>query len=82
MNPILELLAKNSPENIAITNTINAIKSASNPQAMISQMAQKDIRFKQIMDIVNQYGGDPKTAFYEVCKQRGVDPNTILQQLR
>ncbi len=25
---------------------------------------------------------DPKSIFYELCRQRGVDPNTILSRLR
>ena len=82
MNPILDLLAKNSPETNALSSVINTVKNATNPQAMINQMMMTDPRFKQVQDTINQYGGDPKTAFYEICKQRGVDPNTILQQLR
>ena len=82
MNPILDLLAKNSPETNALSGVINTVKNATNPQAMINQMIQTDPRFKQVQDTINQYGGDPKIAFYEICRQRGVDPETILQQLR
>ena len=46
------------------------------------QLAQTDPRVKEVMDVVNQNGGDPKTTFYNVARQRGVDPNTVLQQLR
>lgn len=35
---------------------------------------------QQVMQIVNQYGGDPKKAFYAMAEQKGVDPNAILQQ--
>lgn len=82
MNPILDMLAKNSPETNAISNIINTIKMSANPQAMISQMIVSDPRFRQVQDTVNQFGGDPKTAFYEICKQRGIDPNVILKQLQ
>lgn len=35
----------------------------------------------QIQSILAMYNGDAKTAFYALCKQQGVDPNTILSQL-
>lgn len=33
------------------------------------------------MDMVNQNGGDAKTLFYRMAQQKGVDPNTIINQV-
>ena len=54
-------------------------KSINNPQAMLSQMMAKN---PQVNQIINQYGGDPKTAFYKYAEANGVDPNEIIKILR
>lgn len=54
------------------------IKSASNPQAMLNQMMDNNPQVKQLID---QYG-DPKTAFYKIAEQQGVNPDDILQLLK
>ena len=58
---------------------IQMVKSANNPQAMINQMLSNNPQVKQIVD---QYGGDPQTAFYKYAEANGVDPNQILNMLR
>ena len=39
-------------------------------------------QMKQVMDIVQKYGGDPMTAFRKEAEARGVDPDEILNMLR
>lgn len=39
-------------------------------------------QMQNVMNIVNQYGGDARTAFYETAKERGIDPNTIINMLK
>ena len=46
-----------------------------NPQAMIQSMAQNN---PQLQQILSQYGGDPKQAFYGLAKQNGINPDEIL----
>lgn len=61
-----------------IKNMMQMARAMKDPQEAIRQIPQ----LKQAMDIVNQAGGDPQKAFYELAKQRGVDPESILRQLR
>ena len=61
---------------------MNIVRSAQNPQAMLNQMIQNNPQMKQVMDLVNQSGGDPKTAFYQMAEAKGVDPEQILAMLR
>ena len=42
----------------------------------------KNPQFAQVVQIVNSMGGDPKTAFYKLAEQRGIDPNSILSMLK
>ena len=49
---------------------------------MLNQMMQNNPQYKQVMDYVNQNGGDPQKAFYAMAKEKGVNPEDILNQLR
>ena len=58
------------------------LKGANNPASMLGTLAGMDPRIQQIQQIINQNGGDAKAAFYSLAKQKGVDPEAILQQVR
>ena len=61
---------------------IGMAKSAKDPMAAINQMAGQDPRMQQVMQFIQQNGGDPKTAFYALAQQKGVNPEEVLSQLR
>lgn len=61
---------------------IGMVKASQDPQAALAQMAQSDSRLQQVMQVVNQNGGDARSAFYNMAKQRGKDPDTIIKQLQ
>mgnify|MGYP003290584877 FL=1 len=44
-------------------------------------MSMNDPRMQQAKDYVASHGGDPKAAFIMLCKERGVDPQSIVQQM-
>lgn len=54
-------------------------KSMGNPQAMISQMAQNN---PQVAQLINQAGGDPRKAFYDLANKNGINPDEILNMLK
>jgi hypothetical protein len=45
-------------------------------------MAQSNPAMKQAIDYVCANGGDPKDAFYKLAKEKGVDPDAILNSLK
>ena len=65
-----------------VTQILNFYKTSKNPQETLNRMMQNNPRMKQVMDYVNANGGDAKTAFYKLAKERGVDPEEVLSQLR
>lgn len=65
-----------------IRQMINTVKFARNPQMMLNQMLQSNPNYKQIINAINANGGDTKKAFYQLSKEKGVDPQTILNQIR
>ena len=72
---ILQQLGRNqSPQMNQIKQLMNMAKSMQNPMEIP--------QIKQVMDFVNNTGGDPQKVFYALAKQRGVNPEDILRQLR
>ena len=61
---------------------IGMLKGVQNPQAMLNQMMSNNPQMKQVMDVINQYGGDAKKAFYTLAEQKGIDPNEILNMMK
>ena len=58
-------------------------RSGGNPSSFLQTMMTNNPNFKSIMSIVqSQYGGDARAAFYDMAKQRGIDPNQVLSMLR
>ena len=58
------------------------LKATQNPQAMLNQMVMSNPNLKQVMDIVNQYGGDPNRALEEMSKQYGVTSQDIYDLMK
>ena len=65
-----------------IKQLFQMLRSSSNPQAMISQLMQTNPQMKQAMDIIKASGNDPKRAFYALAEQKGINPQSILDQLK
>lgn len=61
---------------------LNMVKASGNPRAMLYQIAQTNPQMRQTLDFVNRSGGDPKSAFYKMAEQQGVNPEDILSMLR
>lgn len=58
------------------------LKHARNPQAMFNQMVASNPQIKQVVDYVNQNGGDAQAAFYKLADEKGINPDDILSKLR
>lgn len=61
---------------------MNLVQGAKNPSMMMQSMISQNPRLKEVMNYVNQNGGDAKAAFYALAKQKGVDPEQVLSMLR
>ena len=54
---------------------------AQNQQSLNQQVLQNNPQFAYIMQYIQQYGGDPKRAFFAMAKEKGVDPMSIISGL-
>ncbi len=58
------------------------LKNSKNPQQLLMNMAQQNPKTKQVLDMINSSGKSPKDLFYAMAKQKGIDPNQILNMLK
>lgn len=63
-----------------IRNMMSMLNGANNPQQVLNIVAQNNPQFKQVIDMCN--GKNPQEIFYALCKERGVNPDDILNQLK
>ena len=77
MNPLLTGIM-----NPQIKQLMQTVQMSQNPQVAIQNLMQNNPGMKQAIDYVNANGGNPKDAFYKLAKERGVDPDSILNSLK
>lgn len=65
-----------------IKQLANTVKMAQNPQLFLQNMINQNPQMKEVMQLVNNSGKSPKELFYTMAKQKGVDPEIILRELR
>lgn len=56
-------------------------RASKDPMGTIQQMSASNPQMQQVMQVIQQNGGNAKAAFFNLAQQKGVDPNVILQQL-
>ena len=78
-----------SPQNNLGQNNMSVVKSivgmlsgSANPYQVLTGIAAKNPMIKNVMDSANSSGKSYKDIFYELAKQKGVDPNSIIGQLK
>lgn len=81
MNSLFQQLYRNVPSNPmqSIKQTIDMIKAAKNPSALAQTMVNQN---PQVQKMIQEAGGDPKQAFYNAAKQKGIDPDEIINMLK
>ena len=65
-----------------IRQMMNLVRSSSDPRMALQTMIQSNPQMQNVMNYINQNGGDPKAAFYNLARQKGVDPEEVLNILR
>lgn len=88
MNSLYQEMMGNQAQNAqsgnmqSLRQIANAVRNSRNPQMMLMQLAQSNPQMKQAIEYIGQNGGNAKEAFYALAKQKGVNPDTILNMFR
>ena len=65
-----------------IKQMIGMIKSSGNPQLMLNQIMQTNPQLRQVMEIIQQYGGDTNKAFMDIAEKNGINPQEIMDMIK
>ena len=65
-----------------LSQTVNMLRNARNPQALVRQMMGQNPSMRQAMQYIQQNGGDPKAAAEKLAKERGIDLNAVMNHFR
>lgn len=86
MNPLLSMLGAVSGPKIdpvvlqSVRRMMGMLSTARNPSAALQQAASNNPMLSSVMAMVGNR--DPKTVFYDLCRQTNINPDDILSQLR
>ena len=61
---------------------MSAVRMAQNPQAMLNQMISSNPNLKQVMDYVNQHGGDVNKALNAKMNEFGITEQDIMELMK
>lgn len=85
-NPVFTSAMPTNNQRKSTSNSLfaifNQIRNSPNPNQAMQQLLSNNPDYQNVMTYINQNGGDAKSAFYNLAAQKGVDPNSILLQLR
>ena len=79
---ILLQLARNNPKMMQLKQIMNAVRTSQNPNEMINTFLMNNPDMKNVMQTINQFGGDPQKAFYGMAEKMGVNPQDVLDMLK
>lgn len=82
MNPILNQMMNFSLANNPIVQMFKMVMGANNKTNTLQSLAQNNPQMQKTLEFINQNGGNAEQLYYNMCKQRNVDPNVIINQLR
>lgn len=85
MNQLYQQLNQSSKNQFQQSNfveTFNKIKTALNPNLALQQALQNLPGLKEAQQLVQENGGNGKEVFYQLARQRGIDPEEILKQFK
>ena len=78
---VLRQHTSQSPQMNQLNSLIGTIKGASDPQAMINQMVLSNPLVQKAQQVAQQYGG-LEQAVRAVAQQKGIDLQTVFNQLK
>ena len=71
-----------NPQSLAsVKRMMKTLQGVNNPEQAIQNLTQQNPQISGIMQMANG-AGSLKNLFYQTAKQKGIDPNAIISQLK
>ena len=65
-----------------VKSIFGMLNGSANPRQLLVNIAAKNPMIKNIMDSADKSGKSYQDIFYELAEQKGIDPNSIINQLK
>lgn len=65
-----------------IRTMMQIARGSANPNQTAQYLLSQNPQYNTVINYVRNNGGDPQKAFYQMAKEKGVDPNAILSALK
>ena len=65
-----------------INQTLGLMSALQNQTKSMQAALQSNPKYQEVMELIAKAGGDPKTAFYNLAREKGVDPNAFLKAMQ
>lgn len=87
--PILQALQMGQPQqqqnpllsSDKFNKLISMYRGITNPQAYLQELMQTNPMMQEVMQEIQNNGGNEQAAFYNYAQQHGLDPNEILNMM-
>ena len=79
MNSLYQQL---NPQNNNLQNIISLFKNSKNPYEFLSNYIQNNPQAQNIYNMLRNTNKSPKELFYLLAKEKGIDPDSILQMFK
>lgn len=79
--PVQYKIDQKASEEATFEQLFQRVRSSNNPMSLLRLIGRFNPQVKQVLDLVDAAGGNGEKVFFEECKKRGVDPQTILSKL-
>lgn len=83
-NPILAALNQRpaQTQNNGLKAMVDLYKNSQNPNQVLNYLSQTNPQLQSIMNMVGQNGGNAQSMFYLLARQKGIDPDAFLNNLK
>lgn len=65
-----------------MVQALNMLKNSNNPSQLVSTLIQNNPQYKSVVDVINSHNGDAKSAFYDLAKEKGVNPDDLVNEIK
>lgn len=65
-----------------LQETYRSLMNSNNPIQFLQNLAKNNPQLSQVMNMVNMSGRTPRDLFYQMARQKGVNPEEILRMFR
>ena len=78
MNTLYNQLNQTTSQNLSLIN----LAKSKNPEQALQVLAQSNPQIRSTLEYIQQSGKSPKELFYDMAKQKGIDPEEIIKMLK